>query len=46
MVFFNPTAEVGLTCHGTRTTAAVRLGINRSTLHRKMEDYNLQYDSR
>ena len=29
------------TCHGTQTKTAARLGINRNTLHKKIEDYGL-----
>ena len=28
-------------CHGTQTRTAARLGINRNTLHKKIEDYHL-----
>ena len=28
-------------CHGTQTKTAARLGINRNTLHKKIEDYEL-----
>ena len=28
-------------CHGTQTKTAARLGINRNTLHKKIEDYGL-----
>ena len=31
---------------GTQTKAATRLGINRNTLHKKIEDYGLQGEAR
>lgn len=33
-------------CQGTQTKAASRLGINRNTLHKKIEDYSLQTEAR
>jgi DNA-binding NtrC family response regulator len=33
-------------CHGTQTRTATRLGINRNTLHKKIEDYQLQSEAR
>ncbi len=33
-------------CHGVQTKTATRLGINRNTLHKKIEDYGLQEESR
>ena len=38
--------QVLRTCQGTQTKAAVRLGINRNTLHKKIEDYSLQSEAR
>jgi DNA-binding protein Fis len=38
--------QVLRTCQGTQTKAAVRLGINRNTLHKKIEDYSLQSEVR
>ena len=38
--------QVLRTCQGTQTKAAVRLGINRNTLHKKIDDYNLQSEAR
>ena len=29
-------------CDNIQTKAAVRLGINRNTLHKKLEEYNLE----
>lgn len=34
-------AQVLKLCHGTQTKTAARLGINRNTLHKKIEDYGL-----
>jgi Nif-specific regulatory protein len=31
-------------CGGTKVTAALRLGINRNTLHKKWEEYRAQKD--
>jgi DNA-binding NtrC family response regulator len=39
-------AQVLKTCQGTQTKAATRLGINRNTLHKKIEDYGLQSEAR
>ncbi len=33
-------------CQGTQTKTATRLGINRNTLHKKIEDYGLQSEAR
>lgn len=33
-------------CQGTQTKAATRLGINRNTLHKKIEDFHLQSEAR
>ena len=33
-------------CQGTQTKAASRLGINRNTLHKKIDDYSLQSEAR
>ena len=33
-------------CQGVQTKAATRLGINRNTLHKKIEDYRLEGDAR
>jgi DNA-binding protein Fis len=38
--------QVLRTCQGTQTKAAVRLGINRNTLHKKIEDYGLDSEAR
>lgn len=34
-------AQVLKACHGTQTKTAARLGINRNTLHKKIDDYGL-----
>ncbi len=39
-------AQVLRLSQGTQTKAATRLGINRNTLHKKIEDYGLASDSR
>jgi DNA-binding protein Fis len=33
-------------CQGIQTKAATRLGINRNTLHKKIEDYHLEAEAR
>lgn len=33
-------------CQGTQTKAATRLGINRNTLHKKIEDFHLESEAR
>lgn len=33
-------------CHGVQTKTATRLGINRNTLHKKIDEYNLQDEAR
>jgi DNA-binding protein Fis len=33
-------------CQGTQTKTASRLGINRNTLHKKIEEYGLESDAR
>jgi DNA-binding NtrC family response regulator len=33
-------------CQGTQTKTATRLGINRNTLHKKIEEYGLESDAR
>jgi len=38
--------QVLRSCQGTQTKAATRLGINRNTLHKKIEDYTLQGEAR
>lgn len=38
--------QVLRTCQGTQTKAATRLGINRNTLHKKIEDYHLDAEAR
>ncbi len=38
--------QVLRSCQGTQTKAATKLGINRNTLHKKIEDYGLQSESR
>lgn len=38
--------QVLRSCQGTQTKAATRLGINRNTLHKKIEDFQLQSESR
>lgn len=35
-------AQILKACHGTQTKTASRLGINRNTLHKKIDDYGLQ----
>ena len=35
-------AQVMLSCNNVQTKAAVRLGINRNTLHKKLKDYGLE----
>jgi DNA-binding NtrC family response regulator len=38
--------QVLRSCQGTQTKAATRLGINRNTLHKKIEDYHLETEAR
>ncbi len=38
--------QVLRTCQGIQTKAATRLGINRNTLHKKIEDYHLEGEAR
>jgi DNA-binding NtrC family response regulator len=38
--------QVLVSCRGNQSRAAVRLGINRATISRKIEDYNLDYEAR
>lgn len=38
--------QVLRSCQGTQTKTATKLGINRNTLHKKIEDYGLQSESR
>lgn len=38
--------QVLRTCQGIQTKAATRLGINRNTLHKKIEDYHLEAEAR
>lgn len=38
--------QVLRTCQGTQTRTAARLGINRNTLHKKIEEYGLQSEAR
>jgi len=38
--------QVLRTCQGTQTKAALRLGINRNTLHKKITDYGLESEAR
>jgi len=37
--------QVLRSCQGTQTKAATRLGINRNTLHKKIDDYHLESES-
>jgi DNA-binding NtrC family response regulator len=39
-------AQVLRTCQGVQTKTATKLGINRNTLHKKIEDYGLQDEAR
>ena len=38
--------QVLRSCQGIQTKAATRLGINRNTLHKKIEDYHLEGEAR
>lgn len=38
--------QVLKSCHGVQTKAASRLGINRNTLHKKIDDYDLESEVR
>jgi DNA-binding NtrC family response regulator len=38
--------QVLRSCQGTQTRTATRLGINRNTLHKKIEEYSLQSEAR
>ncbi len=38
--------QVLRTCQGVQTKAATKLGINRNTLHKKIEDYQLESEAR
>jgi len=33
-------------CQGVQTKAATKLGINRNTLHKKIDDYQLESEAR
>ena len=39
-------SQVLKSCHGVQTKAATRLGINRNTLHKKIDDYRLEAEVR
>ncbi len=38
--------QVLRSCQGTQTKAATKLGINRNTLHKKIDDFNLQSEAK